>query len=76
VLIFIKRDDERGASRKKMGNYSIKLESLLVLCKMEGAVTESRVEVWKGLFLSVVVSCKIAGGPTVSVGMWPARAEP
>jgi hypothetical protein len=43
VLIFIKRDDERVASRKKMGNYSIKLESLLVLCKMEGAVTESRV---------------------------------
>jgi hypothetical protein len=26
---------------------------------------------WKGLFLGVVLKCKIAGGPSVSVGMWP-----
>jgi hypothetical protein len=25
----------------------------------------------KGLFLGVVLKCKIAGGPSVSVGMWP-----
>ena len=30
----------------------------------------------KGLFLSSVVSLKIVGGPSVSVGMWPFGAEP
>jgi hypothetical protein len=28
-------------------------------------------EFWKGLFLSMVLTFKIAGGPTVSAGMWP-----
>jgi hypothetical protein len=39
--------------------------------KISGFVFKSVSVFWKGLFLGVVLKCKIAGGPSVSVGMWP-----